>query len=57
MCSFPSATGKERAPLHDARAPAQDAHVSGDDAMIGAFNEASAAREAAKVRARGSGIF
>jgi len=25
--------------------------------MIGAFNEASAAREAAKNRARGSGIF
>tara|TARA_B110001469_G_C9276666_1_gene153650 strand:- start:117 stop:248 length:132 start_codon:yes stop_codon:yes gene_type:complete len=43
--------------MHDERAPAEGAHIAGDQAMIGAYNEACAAREAAKNRARGTGIF
>ena len=51
------AMGKERAPIRDERAPIPGAHTAADQAMVGAFNEATAARNAAKERARGSGIF
>ena len=55
--SSPLSAGKERAPIHDERAPVPGAHTAADQAMVGAFNEATAARKAAKERARGSGIF
>ena len=55
--SSPLSAGKERPPIHDERAPVPGAHTAADQAMVGAFNEATAARKAAKERARGSGIF
>ena len=46
--SSPLSAGKERAPIHDDRAPVPGAHTAADQAMVGAFNEATAARKAAK---------